>query len=80
MKINLLLYLLHTMNERPAPRDKNTLRDYFALSEVFTYFFRKPDPNRKPNFNLRVMHGINKISILMFLVGVVFFIIKVMSR
>jgi hypothetical protein len=51
-------------------RQKNTLRDYFDFGAVGSYFFRvfrKGDPNHRPNFNLRVMHGINRISILMFL-------------
>ncbi len=57
-------------------REKNTLKDYFAVGEVFGYFFRKKDPNNKPNFNLRMMHGINKISILMFLAAIVVIVIK----
>lgn len=57
-------------------REKNTLGDYFAFGEVITYFFRKPDPNRKTTFNLRMMHGINKISIIMFLLGVIYLIAK----
>lgn len=65
--------------ENATPR-KNSWKDYFAIGEVFTYFFRKKDPNAQPNFNLRVMHGINKISIIMFLVGVILFIIKVVLR
>jgi hypothetical protein len=52
------------------------LREYFDLGPVLGYFFRKKDPNRKTNFNLRMMHGINKISMLMFLVGILFVIIK----
>jgi hypothetical protein len=52
------------------------LKEYFDLGPVFGYFFRKKDPNRKTNFNLRMMHGINKISMLMFLVGILFIIIK----
>jgi hypothetical protein len=40
----------------------------FNFSEVATYFFRKNDPNRKSSFNLKVMHGINKVSMLIFLV------------
>lgn len=51
-------------------------RDYFALGEVAGYFFRKKDPSRPRNFNLRMMHGINKISILMFLAGLIFMIVK----
>lgn len=52
------------------------LKDYLGLGEVFGYFFRKADPNRKSNFNLKVMHGINKISIIIFLIGIVFLISK----
>jgi len=52
------------------------IKDYFRLGEVFGYFFRKKDPSRPSNFNLKMMHGINKLSILMFLIGIVFLIIK----
>jgi hypothetical protein len=64
--------IMNTENKR----EKNTLKDYFAFGEVLGYFFRKKDPDSKPNFNLRMMHGINKISILMFLAAVIFIIIK----
>ncbi len=50
------------------------------MGEFFGYFFRKKDPNRVENFNLRTMHVINKVSMLMFLVGCVFFVIKLMTR
>jgi len=43
----------------------------FDFSQVFGYFFRKNDPNRKTNFNLRTMHFINKVSMAMFLVGLI---------
>ena len=52
------------------------LKEYFQLGPVFGYFFRRRDPNRKTNFNLRMMHGINKISMIMFLIGILFIIIK----
>ncbi|HEY4650726.1 MAG TPA: DUF6728 family protein [Pontibacter sp.] len=51
------------------------MKGLFDFSEVATYFFRKKDPNRKSNFSLRAMHTINKISILMFLAGALYFII-----
>ncbi|MES2810260.1 MAG: DUF6728 family protein [Bacteroidota bacterium] len=35
------------------------------------YFFRKKDPNRPTNFNLRAMHTINAIAIIMFLAGII---------
>ncbi|WP_143962250.1 DUF6728 family protein [Litoribacter populi] len=58
---------------------KNRFQEFFQLGEVGNYFFRvfrKPDPNQKSNFNLRMMHGINKISILVFLFAVIFWIIR----
>ena len=56
--------------------EQSSLGDYFSIGEVFTYFFRKKDPNQKSNINLRMMHGVNKFSIIVFLLGVIFFIIK----
>jgi hypothetical protein len=58
---------------------KNRFQEFFQLGAVGNYFirvFQKPDPNQKSNFNLRMMHGINKISILVFLFAVIFWIIK----
>lgn len=63
-----------------APKKGPELKDYFAVSEVFGYFFRKSDPSRPKNFNIKAMHTINKISMLMFLVGLVLFIIKLATR
>ncbi|MEM0939382.1 MAG: DUF6728 family protein [Bacteroidota bacterium] len=54
--------------------------NYFDFSEVIGYFFRKKDPNRPKNFNLRAMHTINKISMLMFLFAVIVMIIRAISR
>ncbi|WP_191906899.1 DUF6728 family protein [Adhaeribacter soli] len=56
------------------------MKGLFNFTEVLTYFFRKPDPNRKPTFNLRVMHGINKISILIFLVCLIVMAIRLFTR
>lgn len=41
------------------------------------YFFRKKDPNRPDNFNLRVMHFINALAIIMFLGGIIWKLIDV---
>jgi len=53
-------------------------KKYFQLGDVFKYFirvFKKPDPSDPTSFNLKMMHGINRISIVMFLfcVGVMIF-------
>jgi hypothetical protein len=40
------------------------------------YFFRKKDPNRPQNFNLKVMHTINAIAITVFLAGIIWKLIQ----
>ena len=67
-------------NQVDQPKEKSRLREFFELNEFFGYFFRKKGPNDKPNINLRMMHGINKISIIMFLMGVIFMIVKHLLR
>ncbi|MGN8071446.1 DUF6728 family protein [Mucilaginibacter sp. SG564] len=42
------------------------------------YFFRKKDPNRPTNINLRIMHFINALAILMFLAGIIYKLIQVL--
>ena len=67
------------MNEHHQPTQDNKKtgwREFFAMNEVLGYFFRKKDPSRHPNFNLRMMHGINKISIIMFLMGIIYLVLK----
>ncbi len=57
----------------------NKFGDYFKFGEVGNYFFRvfkKTDPDQKGNFNLRMMHGINKISILLFLFALIVMLIR----
>ena len=41
------------------------------------YFFRKKDPNRPESFNLKVMHFINALAIIMFLGGIIWKLIDV---
>jgi len=47
------------------------------ISFVIMYFFRKKDPNRPTNINLRIMHIINAIAITMFLAGIIYKLIQV---
>lgn len=59
------------------------IKRYFQLGDVFKYFirvFRKPDPNDPTSFNLKMMHGINRISIVMFLFCVIVMIIRAIMR
>ena len=59
------------------------MKKYFQLGDVFYYFvrvFKKPDPNAPTSFNLRMMHGINRISIVMFLFCVIVMIFRALTR
>ena len=46
-------------------------KNLFNFGPVLGYYFRKHDPNRKSNFNMKTMHFINKLSLAMFLVCLV---------
>lgn len=57
-------------------KKKGGWKEFFSMGEVFGYFFRSKEKNKTDNLNLKMMHGINKISIVIFLLGVIFLIIK----
>ena len=57
-------------------RKKLSLKEFLSMGEVGGYFFRKKDPSRPSNINIKMMHGVNKISIIIFLLGVIYIIIK----
>ena len=62
--------------QEAKPKTKRSLKEFLSLGEVGGYFFRKKDPLRPSNINLKMMHGVNKISIIIFLLGVIFLILK----
>lgn len=64
------------VGEQKSPTEKNGLKQFFALGEVGGYFFRKKDPSRPSDINIRMMHGINKISIVVFLLGVIYIVLR----
>ena len=66
--------------EKKEDTGKNDVGYFFNFKEVLLYYFRKKDPNRKPDLNLRMMHGINKIAIVMFLVALVVIVVRLISR
>ncbi|WP_165370390.1 DUF6728 family protein [Hymenobacter persicinus] len=55
-------------------------RNLFNFGPALGYFFRRNDPNRKTNFNLRTMHFINKLSMAMFLVGLCVVLYRLFTR
>jgi hypothetical protein len=73
------------MNEETKVEDKQervklTAKEAFDFGPVLGYFFRKKDPSRPTNFSLKAMHGINKISIIMFIVALIVIITRYISR
>ena len=68
------------MSEEQNKEEKKEVGYYFDFKEVMTYFFRKKDPNRPSNINIKMMHGINKISMLIFLICVIVIIARFIMR
>ena len=64
------------MEEDQQKEKKFTIRNFLSLGEVGGYFFRKKDPSRPRNLNIRMMHGINKLSIIIFLLAVIYLLAK----
>lgn len=63
--------------------DNNSWKQYFQLGDVAKYFgrlFGKKDPGAPSNFNLKMMHGINKISIIMFMIALIVMIVRAFTR
>jgi len=64
------------MEKQEGEKKKLTFKEFFSMGEVGGYFFRKKDPSRPSNINIKMMHGVNKISIIIFLVGVIYIILR----
>jgi hypothetical protein len=62
--------------EEDKSKSKLSLREFFSMGEVGRYFFRKKDVNHPPNVNVRIMHGINRLAIVIFLAGVIYIVLK----
>ncbi len=62
-------------NPNPAGRQEgiwNQIKQYL--------FLKKRDPNEPRNVNIFLMHGMNRISILIFLIAVIILIIRALTR
>lgn len=52
-----------------------------VLRQIGEYLFiKKKDPNRPDTDFIRAMHGINRISLLLFIVAIIIIIIKVLVK
>lgn len=54
----------------------NAKVNWFGFKEVLTYYFRKKDPNRPRTSMIKAMHWSNKISITIFLIALIIWIIR----
>lgn len=68
------------MEDNKNKNERASLKEYFDFGPLVGYFFRKKDKNRPTSFNLRAMHGINKLSIIMFLIAVVVIVFRFLTR
>jgi hypothetical protein len=49
--------------------------------QILTYFYiRKRDPNEPRNVNIIFMHGMNRISLFMFLIAIIVMIIRLIRH
>jgi hypothetical protein len=49
--------------------------------QILRYFYlRKRDPNAPRNVDLKLMHGMNRISILVFLIAIIIMIVRLINR
>lgn len=52
-----------------------------VLQKIFGYItFKKKDPDTPDSTNLKIMHGINRISIFMFLFCLIVLLVRFVSR
>jgi hypothetical protein len=68
------------METNQEHKQKKSWKDFFQLGEVGNYFFRGKDANRPSNINIKMMHGVNKLSMLIFLVCVLVIVGRIIAR
>ncbi len=45
--------------------------------QILTYFYlRKRDPNEPRNVNIKMMHGMNRISLILFLIAIIVMLVR----
>jgi hypothetical protein len=62
--------------DEPTKNKKLSLKEFFRMGEVGNYFFRGKNSKRPSNINIRLMHGINRIAIIIFLLGILYMVLK----
>ena len=57
-------------------KERASLKEYLRFNELFTYFFRKKGREEKADFSLKSMHFVNKFSMIVFLIAMLYLVIK----
>lgn len=65
---------MDTESEKTKP--KLTVKEFFSLGDVGKYFFRSKESNKPANVNVKIMHGINRLAIVIFLAGVIYIVFR----
>ena len=66
--------------ESEKEKEKLTVKEFFSMGEVGKYFFRGKSDDKPANVNVKIMHGINRLAIIMFLAGVIYVVVKIYLR
>lgn len=71
---------MENQHDSSKVQEKKSWKEFFKLGEVGGYFFRAKDPDRPINTSLKMMHGVNKLSMLMFLACVIIIVTRIIIR
>jgi len=59
-----------------SSNEKQDKKSYFQLKELAGYFFRRKPDGEKADFSLRSMHFVNKLSMAIFILAILYLIFK----
>lgn len=62
--------------ESEKPKAKLSFKEFISMGEVGRYFFRGKDAPKAENVNVKIMHGINKFSIAVFIGAVIYILLR----
>ena len=57
-------------------KERASVKEYLQFNELFTYFFRKKGRDEKADFGLKSMHFVNKFSMIVFLIAILYLVMK----
>ncbi|HEY0679213.1 MAG TPA: DUF6728 family protein [Chitinophagaceae bacterium] len=61
--------------------NQNSIQKMGVLKQIAEYLYlRKPDPNRPKTSFVKYMHGINRISILLFLLALIIMLVRLLTK